>query len=148
MGKLLREVNEFFTSTSIHGFPYISDTQTRSTRIIWTVIVIAALGGASYFLYQTVEGFDEKYVSTTIETRGIQEFPFPAVTFHPGQFNSEKGLLRTFLNQFEFTRYVDKRHDKGNNPMEDNEKFMNLFGWLVSPMNDNLFDATQNFLIK
>ena len=148
MGILWRELNDFFTSTSIHGFPYISDTQTRSTRIIWTVIVIAALGGASYFLYQTVEGFDEKYVSTTIETRGIQEFPFPAVTFHPGQFNSEKGLLRTFLNQFEFTRYVDKRHDKGNNPMEDNEKFMNLFGWLVSPMNDKLFDATQNFLIN
>ena len=149
MGKLLREVNEFFTSTSIHGFPYISDTQTRSTRIIWTVIVIAALGGASYFLYQIVEGFDEKYVSTTIETRGIQEFPFPAVTFHPGQFNSEKGLLKNFLNQFEFTRYVDNRNDnQQKNPLENNEKFMNLYGWLVSPMNDKFFDAIQKWLIN
>ena len=147
MGKLLREVNEFFNSTSIHGFSYISDTQTRSTRIIWTVIVIAALGGASYFLYQTVEGFDEKYVSTTIETRGIQEFPFPAVTFYPGQFNSEKGLLRTFLNQFEFTRYVDKR-DKNTSPLEDNDKFMNLFGWLISPMHNDLFNDVQEFVLN
>ena len=145
---MIKQINDFFEATTIHGFVYISNSQQRSTRIIWTISVLIALGFASYFLYQTVDGFSTKYVSTTIETRGIQEFPFPAVTFYPGQFNSEKGLLRTFLNQFEFTRYVDKRHDKGNNPMEDNEKFMNLFGWLVSPMNDNLFDATQNFLIN
>ena len=99
-----KELNEFFSSTSIHGFPYISSTQATSTRIIWTIIVSLALGGASFFLYETVKGFDDKYISTTIETRSIQEFPFPAVTFHPGDFNSKNAFKRTFLNELEFTR--------------------------------------------
>ena len=59
--------------------------------------MITALSGASYFLYQTVDGFDEKYVSTTIETRSVKGFSFPAVTFHPGDFNSKKTFLRNFL---------------------------------------------------
>ena len=55
-----REVNEFFSSTSIHGFPYISDSQSRSTRITWTLIVLGGFGVTSYFVYNTVDGFNEK----------------------------------------------------------------------------------------
>ena len=87
MRGLWGEVNTFFSYTSIHGFPYISDTQSRSTRKIWTIIVLVAFGVASNFLYQTIKGFDEKYVSTTIETQSIQKFPFPAITFHSEKYN-------------------------------------------------------------
>ena len=142
MGSLWKEANRYFSSTSIHGFSYISDTQSRSTRIIWTVIVLAGLGGASYFLYESVKGFGEKYVSTTIETRSIQEFPFPAVTFHPGDFNSKEAFKRTFLNQFEFTRYDE------TSQLRNNEDFRNLYQWLTSPMNNELFDSIENYLIK
>ena len=135
------EVNKFFSSTSIHGFPYISDTQSRSTRIIWTLIVLAGFGVTSYFLYNTVDGFSEKYVTTTIEKRNIQKYPFPAVTFHPGEYNSKKTFLREFLNQFEFTRYEE------NSPLSDNEKFNQLYKWLTLPMNDKIFDDIEQFLI-
>ena len=87
------------------------------------MIVLAGLGGASYFLYESVKGFGEKYVSTTIETRSIQEFPFPAVTFHPGDFNSKEAFKRTFLNQFEFTRYDE------TSQLRNNEDFRNLYQW-------------------
>ena len=142
MKSLWREANEFFASTSIHGFPYINNSHVRSTRIIWTIIVAGALGAASYFLYQTVDGFYDKYVSTTIETRSIKEFPFPAVTFDPGDFNSKKGFLRTFLNQFEFTRY------EKNSPLKDNGNFSKLYEWLVTPMGTQLFDDVEEFLIN
>ena len=96
---ILKEINNFFEITSIHGFIYISNAQKRSTRYIWTVIVSVVMGAASYLLLQTIDGFSTKYVSTTIETRSIREFPFPAVTFHPGDFNSEDAFKRHFWNQ-------------------------------------------------
>ena len=142
MRGLWREVNEFFSSTSIHGFPYISDSQSRSTRIIWTVIVISGFAVTSYFLYNTVNGFNEKYVTTTVETRSIKEFPYPAVTFYPGEYNSKDAFLRDFLNQFEFTRYHK------DSVLRDNEKFMQLYSWLIIPTKDQLLDDIENILIK
>ena len=128
---LWREVNEFFSSTSIHGFSYISNKQSRSTRIIWTLIVLAVFGVASYLVYQTLSGFKTKFVSTTIETKSIKEYPFPAVTFHPGDYNSEHTLLKTLLNQFEFTRYDSK------SVLRNNEEFMDSWSSIVYPMSMN-----------
>ena len=101
MRGLRGELNDFFSSTSIHGFPYISNTNSRSTRIIWTLIVLAGFGITSYFLYNSVSGFSTKLVSTTIETRSIQEFPFPAVTFYPGDHSLVDSFTKTFLSLHE-----------------------------------------------
>ena len=138
---LWREVNDFFSSTSIFGFSYITDTQTRSTRIIWTFIIFGGFAVTSYFLFETFHGFGEKYVTTTIQTKSIEDYPFPAVTFHPGDHNSKDAYLRYFLNEFEFSRY-DKK-----SKLRDNEQFMMLYEWLISPMNDQLFDDIEKLLI-
>ena len=134
MRALWREVNEFFASTSIHGFPYISNAQSRSTRLIWTLFVLGGFGVAIYFLHETIDGFSDKYITTTAETRSIKGFPFPAVTFHQGEYNSKDGFFRSFLNEFEFARY------KEESPMRNNENFMNSYQWLLSPTNNQLFD--------
>ena len=139
---MFKPINDFFEATTIHGFAYLSQSQRRSTRIIWSVIVTAAAVIVSYFLFETVDRFDEKYVSTTIETQKVNEFPFPAVTFIPGDFTLKDNFVRTFLNEFEFTRYNKE------NPTRDNEKFMEKYEWLVSPMNNKLFDAEEEFLIN
>ena len=139
---LWREINNFFSSTSIHGFPYISTTQSRSTRFIWTLIVLAGFGVASYFLYNTVDGFSTKYVSTTIETRSIKQFEFPAVTFHAGTFNSRNAFLRVFLNEFEFTRYSE------NSLLRDNYDHSKLYQWITSPMNNALFENIEEHLLR
>ena len=138
--RLQKEANEFFSSTSIHGFPYISNTQSGSTRVIWTVIVLASFGINAYFLFETLNGFNEKYVTTTVETKSIKYYPFPAVTFHPGEYNSKNAFLRHFLNQFEFTRYDE------DSPLRNNELFLNSYHWLVSSINDELFDDVENYL--
>ena len=138
--RLQKEANEFFSSTSIHGFPYISNTQSGSTRVIWTVIVLASFGINAYFLFETLNGFNEKYVTTTLETKSIKDYPFPAVTFHPGEYNSKNAFLRHFLNQFEFTRYDE------DSPLRNNELFLNSYQWLVSSINDELFDDAENYL--
>ena len=98
MRNCTRELYMFLEATTIHGLAYLSHNQNRCTRIIWTIIVLTAFGIASYFLYETIQGFDTKYTSTTIEDRNIKEYPFPAITFDPGEFNLENAFTRTFLH--------------------------------------------------
>lgn len=135
-------LNSFLERTSIHGLSYLTKDEAKCTRFIWTLIVLTASGIAGYLLYNTVVGFDEHYTSTTIETASIQNYPFPAVTFHPGDFNLENSLSRTLLNQLEFTRF-----NKGNH-LRNNEQFMRQFRWLVSPMNNELFERVEKYLLS
>ena len=141
MRRFQAELNNFSEATTVHGFAYLSKGQKKSTRIIWAAIVLGAAVVAGYFLYNTIKGFDENYTSTTIKTRSIKEYPFPAVTFHPGDFNSENAFTRIFLNQFEFTRYHE------NDSMRDNDLFMRKFGWVVSSMNNDIFRGVKNYLL-
>ena len=142
MLNILNILNSFLEATTIHGLTYISTNQGKCTRIIWTAVVLAAAGVASYYLYETVIGFEVNYTSTTIETSRIQKYPFPAVTFDPGNFNSKEAFKRTLLNQFEFTRY------KESDALRSNEEFGNTYQWLVSPMNNNLFDDIEKYLLN
>ena len=116
-----RELNDFLSSSSVHGLPYIHRSQPRTSRVIWTVLVLVALITATVFLVQTVGDWDTKYISTTVQTESLENFPFPAVTFHPGDFSSQDAFLRIFLNQFEMTRY------NRSSPLYSNDEFMKQF---------------------
>lgn len=137
----LKEVYEFFDTSTIHGLAYLGPNHVRSTRVFWLLILLGATGIASYFLYQTVDGFGTKYTTTTIETRSIKEFSFPAVTFHPGDYNSRDSFLRKFLNQMKFTRFEAK------SSMKDNDVFLKQFNWLVSLMHDGVLDGVEEYLL-
>ena len=102
MGKV-EEINTFLDRSTIHGLSYLGKNETRCSRVIWTLIVLTASGVAGYLLFNTVKGFDEHYTSTILETRSILDYPFPAVTFYPGDFSLKNAFKRVFLNQFEFT---------------------------------------------
>ena len=140
--RLLHQINDFFEMTTIHGFAYMRLNETRCTRFIWTVLVMAAAASAVYFQWQSISQSRVNHTSTKIVTKSIQEFPFPAVTFYPGDYSNEKSFMRSFLNQFEFTRY-DERH-----PLRDNDSFLKLYKWLVSPMHTELFERIEDFLIN
>ena len=138
------ELNHFLSSTSIHGLPYLHLTQSRTTRIIWTVLVAAALTTATVFLVQTVGDWNTKYISTTLETQGLETFPFPAVTFHPGEFSSQNDFLRIFLNHFQMTRYEE------GSPLYDNNEFMKEFKTFISIFKDRkpLFHWVEKYLLQ
>ena len=136
---------DFFETTTIHGLAYLTKDKSRSTRFIWFVVVVTASTFAGYFLYETVNGYNTNFTSTTIKTKSIQDYPFPAVTFHSGDYSSEKDFARTFLNQFQLTRYINKKSPP--NELEDNKVFLDLFYWLGS-MKDDLFDGIVKYLVK
>ena len=142
MRRILTELNNFSEATTVHGFAYLSKGQRKGTKVIWSLIVTGAAIVAGYFLFNTIKGFDEKYTSTTIETRNIKDFPFPAVTFHPGDFNSENSFLRTYLNQFGFTRYEESDN------IRDNNMFRNKFGWLVKQTTSEILKHVQKYLLE
>ena len=142
--RLWLEVNAFLSTTSIHGLPYLHLTKSISSRIIWTVLVAATLTTATVLLVQTVGDWGTKYISTTIETESVVNFPFPAVTFHPGEFSSKKAFLRTFLNQFHMTRYNE------SSPLYDNEEFMKNFKMFVYNFDQgkSLFERVAKYLLE
>ena len=109
MKNFINIMYDFCETTTIHGLSYLTQDKSRSTRFIWFVVVVTASTFAGYFLYETVNGYNTNFTSTTIKTKSIQDYPFPAVTFHSGDFNSENDFARTFLNQFQLTRYIDKK---------------------------------------
>ena len=69
MEKLSKTLNDFFDISSINGLAYLSNGQSQCTRKIWFIITVSAFTMASYFLAQTISGFDAHYTSTNIETR-------------------------------------------------------------------------------
>ena len=145
MKNILKIMFDFCETTTIHGLAYLTKDKSKSTRFIWFVVVVTASTFAGYFLYETVNGYNTNFTSTTIKTKSIQDYPFPAVTFHSGDFNSEKDFERTFLNQFQLTRYIyENGHPK---ELENNKVFFDLFYWLGS-MKDDLFDGIAKYLIK
>ena len=109
MKNIIKRIFDFCETTTIHGLAYLTKDKSRSTRFIWLVVVVTASTFAGYFLYETVNGYNTNFTSTTIKTKSIQDYPFPSVTFHSGDFSSEKDFAKTFLNQFQLTRYIDKK---------------------------------------
>ena len=132
--------NDFCESTTVHGLAYLTKNQDRSTKTIWFVIILSAFTVAAMFVTQTIDGYYTKFTSTTIETRSIHKYAFPAVTFYPGDENFEKGFQRTFFNQIQLSRY--------NGEMEDDEEFMRLFDWLIKPMIDVLYNGIEKYLLQ
>ena len=140
MREAIQNLHGFFDSTTIHGLSYLTNDKSRSTRFIWFMIVLTASIFAGYFLSETLAGYDTKFTSTTVETKSVKHYPFPAVTFYPGDENSEKGFLRAFLNQFQLTRYE-------GGTLDDWEIFLNSYEWLVGIVTNELFDGIEKFLI-
>ena len=132
--------NDFCESTTVHGLAYLTKNQDRSTKTIWFVIVLSAFTVAAMFVTQTIGGYYTKFTSTTIETRSIHNYAFPAVTFYPGDENFDKGFLRTFFNQIQLSRY--------NGEMEDDNEFLSLFDWLIKPMMNVLYDGIEKYLLQ
>ena len=141
MKKITDHLNIFLGRTSIHGLSYLTKDETKCSRFIWTIIVLTASAIASYLLCNTVFGFEEHYISTTLETRSIQDYPFPAVSFYPGDYDLKNSFKRVFLNQLEFTRF------RKENQLKDNEQFMKKFRWLISPMHKRLFEKIKTYLL-
>ena len=140
------EVDRFCEETSIHGFPYLATSKRFATRIIWAVIVSAAFIVATNFLLQSFESNASNPISTSIDTIGVEEVHFPAVTIYPGNYRNKKALTRRLLNYFQFSRYDE------NDALRNNTMFLSKFSWflkmsfLYGKWSEKLLDSVQRYL--
>ena len=66
--------------SSIHGVVYISTTR-RLVKLFWVLIVFAGFIGAGVLIQQSVQGWRDSPIKTTIETRPISELKIPKGNF-------------------------------------------------------------------
>ena len=85
MAKLKNSIEEFLTETSVHGFKYLSHNFNICEKILWTIFIAFGFLGAGTLVYQTVQDAYDNPVLTTISSKSITEYPFPAITVDSGK---------------------------------------------------------------
>ncbi|TRY72690.1 hypothetical protein TCAL_05397 [Tigriopus californicus] len=117
------------TWTSLHGWFYMTSTDRKIWRFLWTMIVLTSIGVASVFVYKATEDFSEATVVTTIHstTVPLSEVYFPAVTvcninqvrksfFNDLDIDNNVSVVDLLYEQF----YTGSEHE----PLPDEKEFM------------------------
>ena len=92
----MEKLQEFLELTSIHGFQYLTQIQSRKVRIFWTVCMFLGLYLAGYIIQDTYDEWNAFPVLTTINTVGkpITDLDYPALTICPP--NNEVNIYGTY----------------------------------------------------
>lgn len=78
----MKGVQEFLESSTIHGLTYISTTR-KLVRIFWIWIVLSGFSFAAYMMIGAMKSWSDSPISTTLETKPIDEGKFPRITVCP-----------------------------------------------------------------
>ena len=97
---MLREINSFLSSTSIHGLSYIATTD-KLARLFWMFVVLSGFTAAAMLIQKSYAGWWENPISTSVDYRPITDLPFPLVTLCPPRktFTSLNLALRAIQNR-------------------------------------------------
>ena len=78
-------INEFLNETSVHGFKYLTYKNKFREKLFWTTCIVIGITGATGFVYQMIIDSYENPVLTTIDSKAVSEYPFPAITIDAGK---------------------------------------------------------------
>lgn len=125
----MASLKEYCEQTSLHGWFYMTSTDRKIWRLLWTMIVLTSIGVASVFVYKATEDFYEATVVTTIHstTVPLSEVYFPAVTvcninqvrksfFNDLDIDNNVSVVDLLYQQF----YTGSEHE----PLPDEKEFM------------------------
>lgn len=72
---------EFASSTSFHGVYNIVQTQTRTRRVLWLLVVTGCLGIVIWQICSRFNYYFSWPTTTTVVVQHVENVKFPAVTF-------------------------------------------------------------------
>ena len=80
--RIKKDVTEYFTATTVHGFSYVVEGQTKLERGLWVLFIIIGFTFCATTLIELYQQWEDRPVETTIDEVGlpIQELNFPAIT--------------------------------------------------------------------
>ena len=76
---------EYFESSSVHGVVYIGTTS-KLIRLFWILVVVGGFSGAGILIQQSLQGWQDSPIKTTIETLPISRVTFPKEKFCKANF--------------------------------------------------------------
>ena len=75
-------IKEFLATSTIHGLQYILASK-KVIKLFWLLIVITGFSGAGILINLSFQHWDASPISTTIETRPIEDIILPKITVCP-----------------------------------------------------------------
>ena len=73
MGSIKGLFREFLETSTIHGLQHIGGEKQKLAKLIWVVIVVCGFSIAAVLIMDSVKGWEESPVSTSVETLPISE---------------------------------------------------------------------------
>ena len=80
--QIIREMDEYFQNTTVHGFSYLQRSNKRLVRRFWAIIILIFFILAAYLINNAFIDWNENQTITTISSIAtpVQETQFPTVT--------------------------------------------------------------------
>ena len=73
MGAIKGLFREFLETSTIHGLQHIGGEKQKLAKLVWIVIVVCGFSIAAVLIMDSVKGWEESPVSTSVETLPISE---------------------------------------------------------------------------
>ena len=64
---------EFLETSTIHGLQHIGGEKQKLAKLVWVAIVVCGFSIAAFLIMDSVKGWEESPVSTSVETLPISE---------------------------------------------------------------------------
>ena len=113
----MKRIEEFLSTSTIHGFSHIGSAKSAAVRIFWILVVLLGFGTAIYLISGSyLEWTDSPVASTTI-TRPIDELQFPEVTVCPPKGSNT--VLNQALNQVKDETMTPELRDHLTNKVQE-----------------------------
>ena len=81
MGSIKGLFREFLETSTIHGFQHIGGEKQKLAKLVWVVIVVCGFSIAAVLIMDSVKGWEESPVSTSVETLPISEVLYESLKF-------------------------------------------------------------------
>ena len=111
-------MQEFLSSSTIHGLVYIHSAKSRAVKAAWILIVALGFGFAAYLIGNSYSEWIESPVSTVVTTKPISDLMFPEVTVCPPRGSNTvlnhvlKKMEDEKLNTWTLRRRLSRINDK------------------------------------
>ena len=100
---------EFIEVSTIHGLNFIASSK-RCVRFVWILVVIGGFTGAGYLIQESFYNWNQRPISTSIETLPISDIIFPNISVCP---------INNFYTNINYDiMYADKIEINTNKRME------------------------------
>jgi len=128
----------YLEGASPHGIKYLSRSQPKLLRFVWSIVLIVALTYASLMIVDWLEAKRDNPVATSLRTEPINHIPFPALTFslnpspqYDNFHTTSANYLATLLDNLEFD-CMEKESFSDPNCSRNQETYRKPFEPLLS----------------